>query len=79
MVDKMEVNNMKKLLKVIVVGAVVGMICLSMAGCGVYECERCGETFTGDAYYADLAASSTVCRDCAQSYWAPLNVENFKK
>ena len=60
---------------------VLGM-CLALAGCSSHKCDWCGKDFSGATYYAGMGANAheeVVCRECAQNYWAPLNVENFRR
>ncbi len=71
---------MKKVVSRILAIAVIGGICLSLSGCGLKTCDYCEKKFWGDAYYASINNTDRdACRDCAADYWAPLNVENFKK
>lgn len=41
-----------------------------------YTCDVCEATYIGASYY-DLG-NGTMCKECAQDYWAPFPVENYK-
>lgn len=50
-----------------------------LTSCGkTWTCDKCHETFKGDAYYDD-DRNSTLCADCAWEYWWPLPIDNYKK
>lgn len=50
-----------------------------LSGCSSHTCDRCGKTFTGSAYYISNEPDSTICAECAETYYAPFPYENFKK
>lgn len=73
---------MKKVIKTVLAVAMLGVLCVIGSGCATKTCDWCEKSFSGDAYYRGISSSDMemdACRDCAAKYWAPLNVENFKK
>lgn len=51
-----------------------------LSGCGVYECDWCGNVIIGDAYYeAGSPSNSTLCADCARKYYSPFPYTSYKK
>lgn len=73
---------MRKTAKRSLLAVTIAGICIVLAGCSSYKCDWCGKDFSGTTYFAGVSQSDmddVVCRDCAQNYWAPLNVENFKR
>lgn len=71
-------KTLKRLLSVVM----IGVLCALASGCSAKTCDFCGKTYTGATYYRGISQSEmdkNSCRDCAAKYWAPLNVENFKK
>lgn len=42
------------------------------------ECTICGDSFVGTAYYTDTTRKDT-CRECAQRFWYPFDIEQYKK
>ena len=64
----------QKLLKVLLVGTMVGVLFLT--GCGEkYVCRRCNNP-TGKIYY-DIDGDAAYCADCAKDYWAPLDYKDY--
>lgn len=61
--------------------AILLLLCLALAlfaGCSSYTCYLCGES-TSKAYYDfDMTKNRVLCPDCARSYWAPLDISQFK-
>lgn len=51
-----------------------------LAGCGqtAWVCDKCGEEFSGKAYYG-MGGTETFCADCARKYWMPLPYQNYAK
>ncbi len=70
---------MKKFIRIITMAITAALMCTLLTACSSFTCDKCGEKCTGDAYYGDLKATTTVCRDCAQRFWAPLPVDNYKR
>ena len=73
---------MKRVIKTVLAVVMVATLCVVASGCGTKTCDWCGETYTGDTYYRGITQSEMemdACHDCAARYWAPLNVDNFKK
>lgn len=73
---------MKRLIKTLFAVVMLVTICVAASGCGSKICDFCGEHYSGSTYYRGISQSDmerNACRECAASYWAPLNVENFKK
>lgn len=42
------------------------------------ECDFCGKEWIGNSYYG-MNYNDTLCKKCAQRYWAPYSYENFEK
>lgn len=42
-----------------------------------YDCDSCGLTQVGSSYY-DVDGGGKMCKECAEDYWAPFPVENYK-
>ena len=42
-----------------------------------YDCDSCGSSQIGSSYY-DVDGGGKMCKECAEDYWAPFPVENYK-
>lgn len=68
---------MKKILGIILVLVFVISV---FVGCGdKYTCDTCGKKFSGTAYYDGNDYNTTLCKDCAVKYFAPLPINNWAK
>ena len=53
---------------------------LSLTACGKsWVCDWCEKKFSGTAYYDGSNLNSTLCKECAVSYFAPFSIEGYKK
>ena len=60
---------------IISVAIVVVMI---FSACGAaHTCSSCGQNFRGNAYHG-VFPGTVMRRDCAQVYWHPLDISNFR-
>lgn len=67
---------MKKIIAVII--SLITITCIFTACGKTWTCDRCGKTWHGDAYYAQ-ELTDTLCAECANRYWNPLPIRNYKK
>lgn len=73
---------MKKIVNALLLVTVCFGLCFVLSGCGMHTCDYCKKTFWGSEYYRgimDYEKELTACKECAESYWAPLDVDSFKK
>ncbi len=67
--------NKVKLLSIILILMLASTL---LVGC-LNTCDDCDKFFIGSAYQKMFVPNSTMCKSCAQSYYGPLPIENFKK
>ena len=73
---------MKRVVRKVLAVTVLCAFCVISSGCESKTCDLCGKNYSGASYYYGVTKNdmeNDVCRDCAASYWSPLNVENFRK
>jgi len=68
-------KSFKKLLLIIVI---ILVIVISLTACGTrHTCTDCGRQFRGNAYQG-VFTHTVLCRTCAEEYWYPMDIRNFR-
>jgi len=71
---------MKKMSQVLclILALTISLVCLT-ACAKSWSCDWCNKKFSGAAYYDGSDASSTLCSECAISYFAPFSIDGYRK
>lgn len=63
----------------LIIAVIITLVALYSDGIRIWKCDECGKVFFGKAYYIDMDYDTTVCKDCAESYWYPFPYQNYRK